>query len=145
MKALTILTTAMLLLVLSTSGALADFTSSNIHLENSKWDEATAEDHLTTAQSLEQKIAALEDKVVTMAEKVTQYDQKPYLDPKSLRRDSLKRIIGSTFKEIKELRERVAWHRTEASRLADGKESRPDSQPAHGQIRNSEKDQIPSS
>ena len=114
-------------------------------LKNSNWDEATAEDHLTTAQSLEQKIAALEDKVVTMAEKVTQYDRKPYLDPKSLRRDSLKRIIGSTLKEIKELRERMAWHRTEASRLADGQEPRPNSQPAHGQIGTSEKNQTPSS
>ena len=145
MKTLTILTTAMLLLVLQMSAALADFTSSNIHLENSNRDEATAEDHLATAQSLEQKIAAMENKVVTMAEKVTQYDRKPYLDPKSLRRDSLKRIIGSTLKEIKELRKRVAWHRTEASRLADMKGSRPDPQPAHGQIKTSEKDQTPSS
>ena len=119
MKLLTILIATMVFFVSPMSVAAADITSPTIKLENSEWSQFTADDHLTVAQTLEQKVARLEAKILNMTEKITEYGRKPYLDTKGFRRDSLKRIIGSTLKEIKDLRERIAWHRTEASRLAE--------------------------
>ena len=125
MKLLTILIATMVLLVSPMSVASADITSPANQLGNSEWSQFSADDHLTMAQTLEQKVATLEAKILKMAEKITEYDSKPYLDTKGFRRDSLKRIIGSTLKEIKILRERIAWHRTEASSLAEVQEHDP--------------------
>ena len=126
MKQLTMLIAAIFLLVSPMSVASGDTTSPNTHLGISEWSQTTADDHLTTAQTLEQKVATLEAKVIKMAERVAEFDRKPYLDTKGFRRDSLKRIIGSTLKEIKDLQKRIAWHRTEASRLAEVDEPVPD-------------------
>ncbi len=126
MKLLTMLIATMFLLVSPISVATGDTKSPSTQLGISEWSQVTADDHLTTAQTLEQKVATLEAKIIKMAEKVIEYDRKPYLDTKGFRRDSLKRIIGSTLKEIKELQKRIAWHRTEASRLAEVNEPVPD-------------------
>ena len=126
MKQLTMLIAAIFLLVSPMSVASGDTTSPTTQLDISEWSQTTADDHLTTAQTLEQKVATLKAKIIKMAERVTEYDRKPYLDTKGFRRDSLKRIIGSTLKEIKDLQKRIAWHRTEASRLAEVNESVPD-------------------
>ncbi|MDX1411171.1 MAG: hypothetical protein R3351_03360 [Nitrospirales bacterium] len=119
MKQLTMLIVAIFLLVSPISVASGDTTSPNTQLGISEWSQTTADDHLTTAQTLEQKVSILEAKIIKMAERVTEFERKPYLDTKGFRRDSLKRIIGSTLKEIKDLQNRIAWHRTEASRLAE--------------------------
>lgn len=133
MKTLTILIGTTMLLTWPFGVASADTTGPAIQLEASHWNETNAEDHLKAAENFEEKLTTLEDEVRRMAEKFGEYNRKPYLDTKGLRRDSLKRIIGSTMKEIEDLRERITWHRTKASRLANARESVPDSKSNDGQ------------
>ena len=144
MKTLTLLIAAIFVLVSPIGGAFGDITNPAMHLGTPQGSQETVEDHLIAAQALDQEVAVLEDKVIKMADQISEYDRKPYLDPKSLRRDSLKRIIGSTLKKIATLRERGTWHRTEASRLAARDETLPGLESSHGKVKHKEK-QTPSS
>lgn len=76
------------------------------------------QDHLNHAQMLEQDVGRLEEQISRINQKIARYEQKPYLDPKRFRRDGLKILRGSNLKQIETLREKVAWHRAQASRLA---------------------------
>ena len=78
----------------------------------------SAQDYLSHAQILEQELSSLKEQISRIDQKVARYEQKPYSDPKHFRRDGLQRIRGVTEKKIAKLQEQVAWHRTQASRLA---------------------------
>jgi hypothetical protein len=86
----------------------------------------SAQDHLTHVHMLEQDVRLLEEEVSRINQKVARYERKPYLDPKRFRRDGLKILRGSNLKKIETLREKVAWHRAQASRLAGLDSSRQD-------------------
>lgn len=78
----------------------------------------TAEGHLSKAQNLEKEIQHLENKVSELNQEFAKYIKKPYLDAKGFRRNGLKLLIGTSVKKIASIRELVAWHRAEATRLA---------------------------
>ncbi len=92
----------------------------------------SVQDHLNHAQMVEKDLGRLEEQVDRINQKVARYEQKPYLDPKRFRRDGLKILRGSKLKEIETLREKVAWHRAQASRLAGLDSSRQEQTPEGG-------------
>ncbi len=77
----------------------------------------TSGEHLKKAESLEEELTQLNDKLEKLTDKIRRYENKPYLDTKGLRRDSLERLMGTTVARANALREQIAWHRQEASRL----------------------------
>ena len=77
----------------------------------------TIEHHLAMAQHHEQEATALEHKVQGMHDRITLYDKKPYLDPKSLRRHSLKRLSGTLRGQAMAVRELAVWHHDQATQL----------------------------
>ena len=118
MKYITIVFVMVVCLFGLIGGATADIREPSIHVGSMQGALLSAQDHLSHAQNLEQKIDRLAKKVIEADQKVAKYNEKPYLDTKGIRRTGLKLLMGSTLTEIKELREQVAWHRAEASRLA---------------------------
>ena len=98
--------------------ASADFLTSGMPSPVSEEPLVSAQDHLKQAETLEQNLSRLEEQVSRIDQKVAWYQKTPYLDPKRFRRDGLKILKGSNLKEIEPLREKVVWHRAQASRLA---------------------------
>lgn len=118
MKNIMMLSAALIFMVGAGGYTFADTTKPSFQVDPIEWSVNTAEFHLTLAQKLEQEAADLGAKVRELNQKVAKYEKKPYLDAKGLYRDSLKRIIGTTLQKVSNLRDQVAWHRDEASRLA---------------------------
>ncbi len=104
-------------LIGSVSPASADLMDSSRHSEFIEQPQLNAQDHLTKAQNLEQEIEQLAEEVIRLDQKMNKFKKKPYLDTKGIRRSGLKLLIGTKLNEIKTLREQMAWHREEASRL----------------------------
>jgi hypothetical protein len=96
----------------------ADFLTSGMPSPLSEEPLVSAQDHLKQAETLEQNLSRLEEQVSRIDQKVAWYQKNPYLGPKRFRRDGLKILKGSNLKEIETLREKVVWHRAQASRLA---------------------------
>ncbi|MDT7043361.1 hypothetical protein [Candidatus Nitronereus thalassa] len=71
---------------------------------------AALQQHQSTAEMLEEKIKKLENRI-------KDYDQKPYRDPKGYRRDGWARLIETWKQEVKGLREKIVWHNSELARL----------------------------
>ena len=77
----------------------------------------TIEHHLAMAQYHEQEARDLEQKVQGIHDRITHYNTKPYLDPKSLRRDSLHRLAGTYSGRAMAMREQAVWHHDQAKQL----------------------------
>ncbi len=118
MKNMMMLFATLVFMVGAVGNTSADTTKPAFQVEPIELSINSAEFHLTQAQKLEQEVADLGAKVRELTQKVARYEKKPYLDTKGFLRDSLKRIIGTTVQKASSLREQVAWHREEASRLA---------------------------
>jgi len=119
MKYITIIFTTLVFLFGAVGCVSADITGPQMPTDSMERSLLSAHDHMSQAQNLEQKIDRLAKKVIDMDQKVATYNKKPYLDTKGIRRNGLKLLIGSTLDQIKTLRKQVAWHRAEASRLAE--------------------------
>ena len=119
MKNIMMLFTVLVFMVGGVDYASGDTTKPSLQVDPIEWSINTAEFHLTQAQKLEQEVTDLAAKVRELNQKVAKYEKKPYLDTKGFHRDALKRIIGTTLQKESALRHQVAWHREEASRLAD--------------------------
>ncbi|MGP0592946.1 hypothetical protein ACTRXD_10490 [Nitrospira sp. T9] len=118
MKSIMMLSTALIFMVGTGGYTFADTTKPSFQIDPIELSINSAEFHLTLAQKLEQEAADLGAKVRELNQKVAKYEKKPYLDAKGFHRDGLKRIIGTTLQKVSTLRDQVAWHRDEASRLA---------------------------
>ena len=77
----------------------------------------SVEDHMAAAKSQEQEAQKLVRKIETLVKQISDLTQKPYLDPKSLRRDSLMRISGNLIGKLRTLQTQIAWHQKEAAQL----------------------------
>ncbi|GJL58540.1 MAG: hypothetical protein NPIRA03_13970 [Nitrospirales bacterium] len=118
MKNIMMLFATLVFMVGAVGHTSADTTKPAFHGDPIELSINSAEFHLTQAQKLEQEAADLAAKVRELTQKVARYEKKPYLDTKGFYRDGLKRIIGTTLQKASSLREQMAWHREEASRLA---------------------------
>ncbi|WNM56359.1 hypothetical protein [Candidatus Nitrospira allomarina] len=118
MKNILMLFAALVFMVGTVGYASGDTTKPSFQVDPKEWSINTAEFHLTQALKLEQEATDLTAKVRELNQKVAKYEKKPYLDTKGFHRDGLKRIIGTTLQKVSALRDQVAWHRDEASRLA---------------------------
>ena len=87
------------------------------HLSSQTANEWSAEEHRMAADLLHEEAVRLEDKVAHLEQRVERINKKPYLDPKEIKRDGWKRLMGAYRKEISELYERIAWHHEEANRF----------------------------
>ncbi len=77
----------------------------------------TVEEHQIAADLFEETAVRLELKVRHLEQRVERFAKKPYLDPKGFKRQGWERLIGAHRSEISELREQMAWHRTQASQF----------------------------
>ncbi len=75
---------------------------------------ADLEYHLEATSEYEQEALALKKRVQKLLQRLKMYNQKPYLDSKELRRNGIKRTLGTLMKEHTELQEIIAWHQEEA-------------------------------
>ena len=76
----------------------------------------SSEDHLSVAQ---EKIAysdELRAKIQRLQARFDRFSQKPYLDTKGLKRNSLKRMLGSLNEELGHETAKLAWHKTQAQK-----------------------------
>ncbi|GJL56771.1 MAG: hypothetical protein NPIRA02_39030 [Nitrospirales bacterium] len=123
MKYVTIVLLTVVFLVGSFGCASADLMGTSRQVGSMERLRLSAQDHLNKAETLEQEIEQLAEKVITLDQKVAKYREKPYLDTKGIRRTGLKLLMGTTLHEIKTLEEQMAWHQKEASRLANLEQS----------------------
>lgn len=79
--------------------------------------EWSAEDHMALARTQDQEAQKLIAKIEKLVDQISLLTKKPYLDPKSLRRDSLKRTAGNLIGELRTIQTQIAWHQKEANRL----------------------------
>ena len=93
--------------------------------------EWSAEEHQMAADLLHEEAVRLEDKVVHLEQRVERINKKPYLDPKEIKRNGWKRLMGAYSKEISELYERIAWHHGETDRFNGVQQSQEKVQPPH--------------
>lgn len=73
--------------------------------------------HMTAIEHHDTKAKILEAKIQNLQKRITTFTQKPYLDPKGLRRSGWKLLKGTWQKEVNELREQITWHANELARL----------------------------
>jgi hypothetical protein len=119
MKNIMMLSAVLVFMLGAVDYASGDTMKPSFQVDPIEWSINTAEFHLTQAQKLQQEATDLAARVRELNQKVAKYEKKPYLDTKGFHRDGLKRIIGTTLQKVSALRDQVAWHRDEASRLAD--------------------------
>ncbi len=79
--------------------------------------EWSAEEHQEAADLLHEEAVRLEDQVAHLEQRVERINEKPYLDPKEIKRQRWVRRMGTYRAEISELYERIAWHHRKANRL----------------------------
>ena len=77
----------------------------------------SGDDHIAAATSQEHEAHRLTKKVQKLIQRISVLTQKPYLDPKELRRDSLKRISGNLIGKLRSLQKETAWHYEQAAQL----------------------------
>ena len=71
--------------------------------------------HLEAASEYEQEVLALQKKINKLIQRLKLYNAKPYLDPKELRRNGIKRTLGNLMNTHAELNEKMAWHQEKAN------------------------------
>ena len=74
-------------------------------------------DHLREASTYHQRVKTLEQKKQSLNDRIDRFNQKPYLDTKGLKRDSLRRIKGSLVQDLREAKVRTAWHKAQAEKI----------------------------
>lgn len=77
----------------------------------------TAEEHLMAANLFEETAARLDSKVNHLEQRIARFTERPYLDPKGVKRQGWKLLMGSHRAELKELREQIAWHHGQAKQF----------------------------
>ncbi len=87
------------------------------HLSSQTAKEWSAEEHQEAADLLHEEAVRLEDQVAHLEQRVERINEKPYLDPKEIKRERWKRRMEAYRVEISELYERIAWHHGEANRF----------------------------
>ena len=103
----------MVFFVFGSSMALADTSPTSPQLNFQK-PASDLEFHLEATSEYEQEALALKKKVNKLIQRLKLYNQKPYLDSKELRRNGIKRTLGTLLKKHTELQEKIAWHQEEA-------------------------------
>ena len=110
-----------LLMAISASSVTAFASDKYEAMDNSattnSFKEWSAEDHMALARTQDQEAQKLIARIEKLVEQISNLTNKPYLDPKSLRRDSLKRITGTLIGELRTIQTQIAWHQKEANRL----------------------------
>lgn len=79
--------------------------------------EWSAADHRAAAKNQKEKAEKLMAKIERLVNQYSELTQRPYLDPKSLRRDSLRRTTGYLMGELRTVQTQIAWHHKEANHL----------------------------
>lgn len=110
-----------LLMAISTSSFTAFASDKYEAIDNSTTTnplkEWSAEEHMAVARTQDQEAQKLIARIEKLVEQISLLSKKPYLDPKSLRRDSLRRITGNLIGELRTIQTQIAWHQKEANRL----------------------------
>jgi hypothetical protein len=91
---------------------------SDWRLETQGW---SIEDHMTAAKAQEEEAQSLESRLQQVDEPIANLEQKPYFDPKGIKRSGLKLLSGNFKSKMNLLNEKVAWHYKQAdqARLLD--------------------------
>ena len=76
----------------------------------------SSENHLSKAQEKVIYSEKLKAKIQRLQDRFDRFSKKPYLDTKGFKRDSLKRLMGSLKKELREETAKLAWHKTQAQK-----------------------------
>ena len=77
--------------------------------------------HLAAASHLEQDVEPLEAKIRNLIRRAQTYREKPYLDPKELHRNAIKRQLGNLLKDLSELKQNIAMHRELADQIMEAR------------------------
>lgn len=72
------------------------------------------EDHMAAAKVKEEEAQTMESRVQKVDERIANLENKPYFDPKGIKRSALKILSGNYKNEMNVLNERVAWHYRQA-------------------------------
>ena len=79
--------------------------------------EWSAEEHREVADLLDEDAVRLKAKVAHLEQRIERFNEKPFLDPKEIKRQEWKALIKANREEILELRKQINWHHEEADRL----------------------------
>lgn len=87
-------------------------------METQGW---SVEEHRIAAKEKEQAVESLENRVQNVEQRISQLIEKPYFDPKGIKRSALRHLSGKLKAKMNVLNEKVAWHSKQAdqARLID--------------------------
>jgi len=74
-------------------------------------------DHLAEAKAAQQEAETLENKIQNLQNQIDTYSKKPHLDTKGFKRSGLRILKGNLTKELREVTQKIAWHKSQANTI----------------------------